>query len=154
VNSRFLRVQFRNTILGIAVEYAICLAVSFAFNDSGQFTYAFMILFAVWAVQILIWLKKTIASTAAYYLFGKREFSGEILAALHHNNFPIYDNFAPDAYEYLLRVLKDEGATREQLTYAASIGGQIDLLRSIGPIAAWRMMSCVETALDSYRQRK
>lgn len=70
---------------------------------------------------------------------------GEIETVFRQNRFPIYDDdFMPDAVDYLSTVVKDERSSLKQISYSAASLGQIELLKLMKPIGAWRMMSAIE----------
>lgn len=147
MTSRYWRTLGINFVVGTLIEYAVCLSISLYFNNDNQFFYALLIMLALWAIQLALWLKNLIVVTIQYYLMGKRQLVGEIETALRQNRFPIYDNFMPDAVEYLSNVVDDENSNVKQISYAAASLGQIEMLKLMKPTAAWRIMSVTEMAL-------
>jgi hypothetical protein len=154
MESRFWRILAVNGAIGTVIEYGICLAISWYFNDHNQYFYALLIMLAFWAVQIGIWVKSQAVGLIFYYLSGKQQSMTRIESQLRHHVMPVFDDFAaPDAASYLTRVVDDKTSNLEQVKFASNTLGGIQMLYEIKPTGAWKMMSVLEAALENYRRR-
>jgi hypothetical protein len=154
MESRFWRTLAANIAIGTVIEYGICLAISWYFNDRNQYFYALLIMLAFWAVQFGIWVKSQAVGLIFYYLTGKQQFMARIESQLRHYKMPLLDDFAaPDATSYLTRIAEDKESNLDQVRLAAGTLGGIQMLREIKPTMAWKMMSVLEAALENYRRR-
>lgn len=154
MSSRYWRTMAFNVTVGIAIEYAISFAIALYFYETNQYFYALLILLVFWAIQIGLWFKSQIVATLFYYLTGKKQLTTQIESQLRLHKMPFYDEFsAPDATEYLTRVMDDKNSNREQIKLAASTLGCIQMLRESRPTAMWRTMFIIEAALEDYRRQ-
>jgi hypothetical protein len=150
MSSRFWRTSAFNFVIGTSIEFAICYCVSIYFNNESQAFYALLIMLGLWAVQVGLWLKNLLVATVHYYLVGKRQLANEVEISLHQLNFPIYQYGVPDSVDYFSQVIKDQNSNVDQIVFAASSLGQIQLLKMSKPTGAMRFMGATEMALDNY----
>jgi hypothetical protein len=151
MSSHYWRTLGINFVTGVIIEFAICLIISWYFNDQNRFFYALLIMLAFWGVQLVIWAKNHLVSLIFYYLIGKRQLISHAVSQMRNFRMPIYDDmYAPDASAYLSKVIDDQQSSREQITFAAATAGQIQILKETKPTGAWRYMSVFETALERY----
>jgi hypothetical protein len=152
MGSRYWRTLGMSFVVGTILEYLVCFAISYYFNDRNQYLYALLIMLALWSLQIALWLKNTVVTTLYYYLVGKQKWVAEVETALRHNEFPIYDQYMPDATDYFNKVMIDPQSSLEQITYSAATIGQLEGLKLMKPTQAWRTIAVCEAAIDSYRR--
>jgi hypothetical protein len=150
MGSRYWRTMAASFVVGTILEYCVALALSYYPSSSNLLFGALLILLALWALQLVLWIKNIIVSTAFYYLMGKKMWVAEIEAALRKGEFPVYDDYRPDAVDYLSTVARDERSTTDQILFAAGSLGQISYLRANWPVLALRMLAVCEAALDNY----
>src|SRR5262245_26956866 len=102
MNSRYWRALGRDLFVTLAIEYLICLGISYYLNRSDHFFYALLIMLGLWAVQILLWAKNMVVTLAHYYLMGKEQRIANIEAAFQQHRFPIFhDDLFPLFYDDL-----------------------------------------------------
>jgi hypothetical protein len=138
---------------GIAIEYALCLAVSFYFNDENEYWYAFLIMLALWAIQIVLALKVLLVGSIYYHLFGKRQAVEYIENKMMEADLPYYGDDMDHA-EYIRTILSDEQATAGQIRFAAESAGIIDTMKGQSFVKGWRMMKTYDMALKNYLRKR
>jgi hypothetical protein len=139
-------------VVGLALEIGLCLIIGYIISQPYEnwILNGFFLLGAIWAVQIAIWLKKFIVRVATYYLYNKNRVADQAEIFLRKHQFPGHYSVWPDSIDYFNRVIQDEDATRDQVVYSAATLGQIELLKTVAPIASLQMQSALEKAIDRY----
>jgi len=155
MSSRYWRSLVTNFVLGIALDYAICIALAAAFFGRDYLLNGFFLLLGLWALQIVLAFKNLIVSVTQYYLFLKKRLvrRGEMI--LHAKVFPFDDDIllAMDSVEYMARVARNPKSTPEQIAIAANFLGEVETLKRLQISGAWQMMSAMDVALDNYMHR-
>ncbi len=153
MGSNYWRNVIVGFLLGTLIEYALCYGISVYFYDNDETFYALLIMLGLWALQIVLWAKNTIATVIFYYIYGKRVAIDEVENGFRLNELPIYDdNFDIDADAYFTDVIEDKSSTIRQLVFAAANLGQLQALKLGKPTQAWRMMSIYKAAFNNYRR--
>jgi hypothetical protein len=145
---------WRIFLAGIAIEYAVCLAISFTWNDRDQYWYAGLIMLGLWAVQAALGLKNFIVTTIYYHLFGKTQMANFLAEKMAEADMP-YDGENYDfCSDYLHAVLHNEDSTREQIILAAEFIGAMDAVKAQGLVRGWRMIKVSNLAMESYFKKR
>jgi len=152
MSSRYWRTLASNFVVGVALEYALCLAVSLFILETDQAVSALLMLLGLWLLQIVIGLKNLAVSALSYYLFRKARMVQTFEHALNKEGFPIdEESFMPDAVDYMMRIAKDPQSSRNQAITAAEYLGTVETMKYLKPSMAWQFMSAMEVALDRHR---
>ena len=146
--------HWRIFLAGIAIEYAVCLAISFYWNDRDQYWYALLIMLGLWAVLAALGLKNFIVTTIYYHLFGKSQMAKFLEEKMIEVDMPHNGDDYDFCSDYLGDVLRDENATREQVVLAAECIGIMDTLKGQGLVRGWRMMKVSNLAMKSYFKKR
>lgn len=137
----------------IAIEYGVCLTISFMLNDEREYWYAFLIMLGVWVVQIALSLKNLIISTISYHLYGKRTLISLLEDRMMQSGMPYFGEPDMDHREYLLAVFDDPNASRDEIRFAAESLGLLDYLKGNNMVQGWRMVKVYDLALKNYLRK-
>lgn len=145
---------WRIFLAGVAIEYAVCLAISFYWNDRDQYWYALLIMLGLWAVQAALGLKNFIVTTIYYHLFGKSQMAKFLEEKMIEADLPYSGDNYDFCSDYLGDVLRHENATREQVIFAAECIGIMDTLKGQGLVRGWRVVKVAKLAMESYFKKR
>ncbi|HUQ36661.1 MAG TPA: hypothetical protein VM144_09835 [Aestuariivirga sp.] len=139
-------------LIASGIEYGLCVAVAHLQDYPNYYEQGFYYLLIIWAVQVLIWFKKTIVSTIWYYVWAKRRLSSDIADEFSKLSFPAIDEW-DQAGDWLAAITKDESVSHEGQLAAAMLIGQMDMARSQSMIALFRMNATFKLAALKHTRR-
>lgn len=145
---------WRMFLAGIAIEYAVCLVISFFWNNRDQYWYGLLIMFGLWAVQAALGLKNLVVTTIYFHLLVKSDKAKFLEEKMFEADMPDFGRSYAFCSDYLVDVLQDENATRQQVVLATEWTATMDTLKSQGAIRGLRMMKISDLAMESYFKKR
>ena len=147
------RLLAKQLVAAVVLDAALAFAISYYFSDTkAERNESFWILLgAIWAAQIFVWVKNSIWNVVKHTAFNSNGLSETFLAGLHKAQMPMPEPFERSASDYFNRVSADEGVSAEKRAQAAFAAGWLSYPAPMGRMSeSIYIDAAYEKALKAY----